>query len=35
LENENALKQEEEKQTSDKLTLGNEANNEKKSKCCN
>jgi Ras-related protein Rab-32 len=35
LEKENALKQEEEKQTSDKLILGQDNNSQpKKSKCC-
>lgn len=35
LEKENALKQEEEKQTTDKLVLGQDSNQPKKGKCCN
>lgn len=35
LEKENLLKQEEEKQTTDKLVLGQETNQPKKGKCCN
>ncbi len=35
LEKEDALKQEEEKQTSDKLVLGQENIQPKKSRCCN
>lgn len=35
LEKENLLKQEEEKQTTDKLVLGQEPNQPKKGKCCN
>ena len=34
LEKENALRQEEEKLTSDKLTLTNENNNQNKTRCC-